>query len=153
MPDYDLLLPVWLLLGGASSAISTPIGRLLRRSSAPPDHPAYFAAQFSLSHACRLLTYLLASWLRAVLGLSGAGLMLAVMALAGLILAVLAWPTDDPEVLDHVHTGLDAEDPHLDGARPVPAGFQHAHPYVIYVIDRHYHFWPRNGAAAQSIGK
>lgn len=54
------LLPVWFILGSAASLINTPIGRLVRRSSAEEDRPAYFAAQFSLSHACWLLSYPLA---------------------------------------------------------------------------------------------
>jgi len=60
--SFFWLLPVWFLLGCAASAINTPTGRLLRRSSATEDRPAYFAAQFSLSHACWLVTYPLAGW-------------------------------------------------------------------------------------------
>ncbi|WP_417750598.1 hypothetical protein [Saccharothrix lopnurensis] len=37
-----------------------PGGRLLRRSARPAHLPAVFAADFSLSHACRLLCYPLA---------------------------------------------------------------------------------------------
>lgn len=50
----------WTLLGAATSAISTPTGRVLRDRTAEADRPLVFAAQFSLSHACFLLTYPLA---------------------------------------------------------------------------------------------
>ncbi|MBY6368581.1 MFS transporter [Rhodococcoides corynebacterioides] len=47
----------WTVLGAATSAISTPAGRLLRDRTAEADRPLVFAAQFSLSHACFLVTY------------------------------------------------------------------------------------------------
>ena len=50
----------WTLLGAATSAISTPTGRVLRDRTAEADRPLVFAAQFSLSHACFLVTYPLA---------------------------------------------------------------------------------------------
>src|SRR4051794_24582841 len=60
---WPAMLIAWALLGVGYSAIMTPTGRLLRRSSQPADRPAVFAAQFALSHACWLLTYPLAGWL------------------------------------------------------------------------------------------
>src|SRR3546814_15896387 len=65
---WSILLAVWFVLGLGYSAVLTPSGRLLRRSSHQEDRPALFAAQFALSHACWLLTYPLAGWLGAEIG-------------------------------------------------------------------------------------
>ncbi len=54
---FRLLPLLWLLLALGCSLTLTPSGRLLRRSSSPEDRPALFAAQFALSHVCRLITY------------------------------------------------------------------------------------------------
>ena len=64
------MLTVWFVLGVGYSAVLTPSGRLLRRSSTQQDRSAVFAAQFALSHACWLLTYLLAGWLGADAGMA-----------------------------------------------------------------------------------
>ena len=55
-------------LGAATAAVLTPSARLLRRNSTEQTRPSVFAAQFSLSHACFLLTYPLAGMLGAVFG-------------------------------------------------------------------------------------
>src|SRR5699024_8378194 len=55
--QWIALLIVWVLLGAATSTILTPSARLLRRGSTEQTRPAVFAAQFSLSHACFLITY------------------------------------------------------------------------------------------------
>ncbi|MFK8912628.1 MFS transporter, partial [Streptomyces sp. YS-3] len=62
------LLATWAAIGAASSAVLTPGGRLIRRCTPAADLPAAFAAQFSLSHGCWLLTYPLAGWLAAGAG-------------------------------------------------------------------------------------
>jgi len=138
-PVFGALLAVWLLLGAAASAVAVPTGRLLRRSSAPADRPAYFAAQFSLSHACWLLTYPLAGWAGSALGLPATAVLLAVLALSGVLAAARLWPVEDPEVIAHVHAGLPADDPHLADARPSTGGLRHAH---AFVIDRRHRSWP-----------
>lgn len=85
------LVIIWLGLGAATSLILTPSARLLRRASTEQDRPAVFAAQFSLSHACFLLTYPVAGALGAWLGLAATALILAGIGLLGAILAVVAW--------------------------------------------------------------
>ncbi|AGF73836.1 MFS transporter [Corynebacterium halotolerans] len=85
------LLIIWLLLGAATSLVLTPSARLLRRASTEESRPAVFAAQFSLSHACFLLTYPTAGALGAWLGLPDTALILAGLGLFGAILAVAAW--------------------------------------------------------------
>lgn len=138
-PSYFWLLPCWFLLGAAASLINTPAGRLLRRSSAQETRPAYFAAQFSLSHACWLLTYPLAGWLGAALGLTPIFLLLTGLVLTGFVLALLLWPADDPLVRSHTHQNLPAGHPHIADAQAVSGGFRHAHPFTI---DRHHRHWP-----------
>lgn len=63
--SWTAALAAWAAIGAASSAVLTPGGRVIRRSSTDADLPAAFAAQFSLSHSCWLLTYPLAGWLAA----------------------------------------------------------------------------------------
>lgn len=81
-------LGIWFLLGAATSLILTPSARLLRRASTTANGPAVFAAQFSLSHACFILTYPLAGLIGAFAGLSVAALALAVVAAAAAWLAL-----------------------------------------------------------------
>lgn len=85
------LLVLWAAFGAASSAVLTPAGRLVRRSVAPGERTAAFAAQFSLSHGCWLLTYPLAGWLGAAAGLDWAVLALGSIALGAACLAVRLW--------------------------------------------------------------
>ncbi|MDO4889042.1 MAG: MFS transporter [Actinomycetaceae bacterium] len=85
------LLAAWFLLGAATSAILTPSARLLRRNSDERTRPAVFAAQFSLSHACFLVTYPLAGTLGARLGLAGAAAVLATIGVVGAALAFAAF--------------------------------------------------------------
>ncbi|MGP6174023.1 MFS transporter [Corynebacterium sp. A21] len=93
LPPESQWLPLnllWLLLGAAASLVLTPSARLLRRASDDRNRPAVFAAQFSLSHACFLLTYPLAGALGAALGLSTTAVILAGLGILGGVLAVAA---------------------------------------------------------------
>jgi MFS family permease len=144
-------LPLWLALGAANALALTPGGRLLRRSSREEDRPALFAAQFSLAHACWLITYPLAGWLGATSGLAAAALILAVIAALSTILAVLIWPANDPDVIEHdhdaaahVHAGdhdhMHAPNVELTShATHAHAPTRHRHPFVI---DAHHPRWP-----------
>lgn len=123
------LLCIWALLGVGYSAVLTPSGRLLRRSAAPEDRSALFAAQFALSHACWLVTYGVAGTIGAAAGMPAALLLLAGLTLAGLVAAVIVWPKADPETREHDHPELDPEHPHLQVHRIAGAG--HAHDFVI----------------------
>jgi hypothetical protein len=124
--------------------VLTPSGRLLRRSAHAGDRPALFAAQFALSHACWLLTYPLAGSLGATIGLGPTCLVLAVLAVVGLVAAAALWPRHDPEEIEHDHAGLPAEHPHrANDHRPVPTGpdsLRHRH---AFVIDELHPKWPR----------
>mgnify|MGYP000188249093 FL=1 len=127
----------WLLSGLGYSTILTPSGRLLKRSARPEDRPAVFAAQFTLSHGCWLITYPLAGWSMSSLGMVPALLLLNLLALLGLLFALRHWPRHDPESLLHDHPELAADHPHLqDGSGQSPQ--RHAHPYVIDDLHRAY---------------
>lgn len=139
LPNYGLLLALWLVIGIGYSATQTPSGRLIRRSSNPVDRPALFAAQFALSHATWLITYPLAGWLGATAGMPATFLTMSGIALAGLLLAVRLWPADDPTVIRHEHPDLPPDHPHLQDADKSPNGFAHAHEYVI---DAEHVAWP-----------
>ena len=91
VPNWPLLLPLWVLLGLGNGLVMTPSGRLLRRAAEAGDRPALFAAQFALSHACWLLAYPLAGRLGAAAGLDVAFLVLAGLGVVGLGAAVALW--------------------------------------------------------------
>jgi MFS family permease len=96
---WPLLLASWLALGACYSAILTPSGRLLRRSSVEATRPALFAAQFALSHACWLLTYPLAGWLGANTAWNVAFAVFAILATAAVVAANFVWPSGDPDTI------------------------------------------------------
>lgn len=147
---------LWLVLGAASSAAQTPTERLLVKSSSDEDRPRLYAAQFSLSHACWLLAYPLAGWLGGALGLQPTFLVMALLALAGIVLALRLWPAVDPVDLPHNHAAECHDHWHVhdehhqhehenwDGVEPhrhvhSHAPMRHSHPFVI---DRHHSEWP-----------
>ncbi|MFD9727844.1 MFS transporter, partial [Streptomyces sp. NPDC059072] len=96
--SWPALLAAWAAVGAACSAVLTPGGRVIRDCTADADLPAAFAAQFSLSHGCWLLTYPLAGWLAAGAGLPVTAAVLAVLSLGAATTALLigrtasAWP-------------------------------------------------------------
>lgn len=87
------LLVIWFVLGAATALILTPSARLLRRSSDETNRPAVFAAQFSLSHACFIVTYPLAGILGALLGMAPTAAVLAGIGILAGIIAIRAWTT------------------------------------------------------------
>ena len=148
---------VWLVLGAGTALVQTPGGLLLRRSSHAEDRVDLFAAQFALSHACWLVTYPLAGWLGARLGLEQAFLIMAGGAVVGGALASRLWPAGDPEVQEHEHPELEHQHLHVhdehhqhehegwEGPEPhrhphYHGGLRHRHPFVI---DDHHPAWPR----------
>ncbi|WP_436772761.1 MFS transporter [Yinghuangia sp. YIM S09857] len=86
------LLGAWAAIGAASSAVLTPSGRLIRRSASDAELPEAYAAQFSLSHACWLVTYPLAGWLGAGAGLPATAGVLAALVVVGAVAATAVWP-------------------------------------------------------------
>jgi len=136
--NYEQLLLIWFALGCGYSLALTPSGKLLRRSVHEADRPAIFAAQFALSHACWLITYPLAGWLGSMFGLSLVSFILASLAVFGFVSAIALWPSEDPDVIEHVHPELSPDHPHLAKGEILP-DHRHAHPYVI--DDLHF-MWP-----------
>ncbi|MGO1971425.1 MAG: MFS transporter [Propionibacteriaceae bacterium] len=84
---------VWLVTGVASSMIQTPSAQLLRRSSTEQNRAAVFAAQFSFSHGCLLITYPLAGNLGALLGLAPTAFILSGVAALAAVATALLWRT------------------------------------------------------------
>ncbi|MFI9650147.1 MFS transporter [Streptomyces sp. NPDC052040] len=124
---WPVLLLTWAAFGAACSMVLTPTGRLIRRSAPPEERTSAFAAQFSLSHSCWLLTYPLAGWLGSVAGLQSAVVALGVITLVSGVLAVRMWPSREAAGVEHEHTGLDPGHPHLRGAEQAERGWRHSH--------------------------
>lgn len=87
-----MLLGLWAALGAGTSMISTPSARLLRRSATESTRAYIFTAQFSLSHACFIITYPVAGWIGASAGQPAAAAVLAVVAMISTAAAVNFWP-------------------------------------------------------------
>ena len=75
---WGWLLATWVLLGMGTSLVNTPASRLLADASTPANRNLVYTAQFTLSHACFLVTYPIAGWIGA------ASLTLAAVALAAI---------------------------------------------------------------------
>ncbi len=95
-PQWIALIGAWAVLGAATALVLTPSSRLLRRASDEADRPAVFAAQFSLSHACFILTYPTAGVLGALVGLPWTAVVLAAVGAGALAVARTAWPAPRP---------------------------------------------------------
>lgn len=105
VPSFGVLLLLWFVLGAGYALTLTPSGRLLRRSAEAEDRPALFAAQFALSHACWLVTYPLAGWAGARIGLPQTGVILAVLAGASILAALGVWPRTDAQPAHAARSG------------------------------------------------
>lgn len=136
--------------------VMPPAGRLLKRSCQPEDRPVLFAAQFSLSHCCWLITYLLAGWLGVKLGLTGTFALHGTVALTATGLAMLAWHRRDTIEIAHEHSPIrhshlhyhDEHHQHEHEGWEGPEPHSHSHHHLknvhrhIFVIDNHYIRWP-----------
>lgn len=134
--SQSALLTAWFSIGIGYSAVLTPSGRLLRRSSQPEDRPAVFAAQFALSHACWLLTYPLAGVVMTLGGNVMALCLLSGLSGGALLLALRQWPPHDPIDIQHEHSNLPPDHPHVKGEP------RHVHPFTI---DDLHPSWPTSG--------
>ncbi|MGW5575054.1 MFS transporter [Nocardia thailandica] len=102
---WALLAAAWPVLGAGTSLISTPSARLLRARSTETTRPAVFTAQFSLSHACFLITYPIAGWVGATGGQFAAAVLLAGLATLAGIAAAHLWPASVPSDAEAVTAG------------------------------------------------
>jgi MFS family permease len=131
---------IWALIGAGMSLVLTPIGRVLRRSSGQVDRPAVFAAQFSLSHLCWLLAYLIAGWGATLAGFTTTWTVLGVLSGFGLLAATALWPREDPEELAHTHTVSDVDHRHIADATALDQHLvEHTH---TFTIDQDHLRWP-----------
>lgn len=134
--EWPAFLATWFVLGLGYSTTLTPSGRLIRRSATAEDRPAVFAAQFSLSHVCWLITYPVAGFLGAKMGMPVTFGVLGLVTVVGVILATLMWPARDPDILEHQHG--EGDHAHLsEGERSGPSRHRHA-----FTIDQQHPNWP-----------
>ncbi len=157
-PTFAALLAAWFLVGIGWSLVQTPAGRVVNRSAAPGDRPAYFSAQFALSHACWLIFYPLAGQLGTRIGIELTAWVLAGGIVAFTIAAAMLWkPGDNTQLLhvhdetdhehehvhgehhDHEHVGREGEEPHRHPHHH--RGMEHEH---TFVIDDHHMAWPQS---------
>ena len=129
------LIALWAVIGFGFSLTQTPIGRIINRSAREADRGAVFAAQFALSHACWLVTYPLAGWVGAGVGLDVAALALAAIGGVSVALVLRLWPADDQTTIPHDHPDLPKGHPHLAEHGP-----SHAH---VVIIDYLHRRWPK----------
>lgn len=80
--------------------INTPSARLLRRVATDNTRSYLLTAQFSLSHACFIITYPIAGWIGAAAGQSAAAVVLAVLATLGTLAALGLWPRRESATTD-----------------------------------------------------
>lgn len=156
-PSFTLLLAIWFMIGMGWSLVQTPAGRVVTRSASATDRPAYFAAQFALSHVAWLLAYPVAGQLGARIGITTTAALLAAFVLASALAAALLWPADDPLELEHEHEHEDhrhlhTHDEHHHHEHPdgLRADGPHSHPHHhgrvrhrhAFSIDDHHEHWP-----------
>jgi MFS family permease len=134
---WPALLMIWAAFGAACSMVLTPTGRLIRDSAPPEERTAVFAAQFSLSHGCWLLTYPLAGWLGTAAGLQWAVVSLGAIALTAGLGAIRLWPSQEPGPVEHEHSSLHAGHPHLADAVRRGGGWRHSHHYSADGLHAH----------------
>jgi len=135
-PSWTAAVLAWALVGLGPGWIMVNTGRLLRTSSGPGQRPALFSAQFSLSHACWLVTYPLTGWLTVTLGFAGTWIVLAVLTVAGTGVAVALWPRTGADLVRHRHDD-DVDHDHVARARWTRRGWTHSHRLVV--DERHPH--------------
>ncbi|MGJ0184995.1 MFS transporter [Corynebacterium glyciniphilum] len=85
------LLVTWCAQGASASLMLTPSSKLVQKNSTEASRPALFAAQFSLSHACFLVTYPLAGALGVAVGLSATATILTIVGTIGTLWTVWCW--------------------------------------------------------------
>ncbi len=156
LPSFGGVMVLWFIIGLGYSIVHTPAGRLLTRSSREDDRLSYFAAHFSLTHACWLITYPLAGWLGSSFGLAVAFGVLCTVSIAATVLSFVLWPAEDPTILEHVHDEVSHEHLHVHDEHhqhehegwegPEPHSHPHTHGKIrhahAYVVDMHHPGWP-----------
>jgi len=132
---FVVLMMLWTGFGAASSLVLTPGGLVLTRSAAKADHPAVFAAQFSMSHAGWLVAYPVAGLLGASMDPDLALGLLGAVCLLTALLGLKIWPAEDPQQRPHSHPELPPGHPHLRDYQPDIQSGEHSH--VFHIDDLH----------------
>ena len=157
-PTFMTLLAAWFCVGFGWSLVQTPAGRVVNRSAAPGDRPAYFSAQFALSHLCWLIFYPLAGQLSTRIGIETTALIMAGGILIFTLAAAILWPSRDRERISHVHDEIEHEHEHEHGehhshehsglVEDEPHIHVHRHDSIkhehSFVIDDHHMAWPQS---------
>ena len=91
--SYEALLLSWSCFGFLSSFILVPIGQILREETNVNDRTAIFGAQFSLSHACWLISYPVIGYLLVFGGLKISFFIIAVIVFITTSTAWYLWKT------------------------------------------------------------
>ncbi|MDH3977334.1 MAG: MFS transporter [Gammaproteobacteria bacterium] len=163
-PAFPGLLITLFIVGVGWSLVQTPSGRVVNRSAAPGDRPAYFSAQFALSHACWLIFYPVAGQLSAAFGIEPTAMLLAASTLVFAVIGAVLWPPGTSKPVPHTHDPVDHEHLHTHGEHhhhhhdealgdenwdgKEPHRHAHHHEPVTHVhtliIDDHHLAWPRS---------
>lgn len=155
-PQLSVVLMVWFTIGLGWSLVQTPAGRIVNRSSGPEDRPAYFSAQFALSHACWLIFYPLAGQLATYWGVETTAFTLSIVIVVSTLMAAVLWPNQDAVNLVHTHPETEHEHTHTHDDHhqhehegwegPEPHSHKHHHAPLrhshTFVIDDHHATWP-----------
>lgn len=162
MFSWPAFLVLWFIIGAGLTTVQTPVGSLVRRSCQAGDNPAFFAANFSLSHLCWFGSYLLAGYMGSRYGLADTFLVLGLIAAAATVTAWRIYPDPDPVEIEHTHEPFEHEHQHRHDDPHHPAdeddhghkhtvasemGHSHRHRHKAvthshpYVIDRHHPRW------------
>lgn len=137
LSGYPYLLALWFIMGIGYSIAQTPTGRLIKRSANPADRTALFAAQFTFSHACWLITYPLAGWFSSQFGVQLTFIPMAAISIAAIAMAYFLWPKTDTGHLVHTHSNLQADNEH---GKLTDGHGEHIHEYII---DQNHQRWPK----------
>lgn len=153
--DFQGLMVAWFVVGMGLSLIQTPTGRVVNRSAAAEDRPAYFAAQFTLSHACWMLFYPLVGYCGIAWGIEATALLVAAVVVVTTAGGLLMWRSNDPAELYHTHEPMEHEHPHghdshHEHQHQEGSGSEHSHEHRheavlhkhAFVIDQHHPHWP-----------
>ena len=89
--SYPHLLFSWFSFGFSSSLILVPVGQILREETNEHDRTAIFGAQFSLSHACWLLTYPVMGYVLLLVGLKASFFIIASLVICTTFIAWFLW--------------------------------------------------------------
>jgi MFS family permease len=148
LPGWQMLIPLWFLMGLGLGLVQTPVGSLVRMSCHDRDSAQLFAANFSLSHACWFFGYLLAGFLATYTSWPITFLTLGLLASVATLTGWYLFPDPDLLEIEHAHEGIEHRNTHLHDELHAPvttADETHKHEAVThrhhYVIDEHHSTW------------